>query len=97
MRLKRPTYLFVIILTTVTIVFWIAYEVYLILTTTPQSSVDPKILEPLNPSLDVETLDDLNNRIYFEKDQETNPVTATTITPIEDKLTPTPTENDEDQ
>lgn len=74
MKTKKPILLLIIGLTTTTIVFWIAYEIYLIFITQPNSVVDPKILEPITPSLDLEVLDDLSERIYFEEGEATNPV-----------------------
>lgn len=84
MRLKRPTLVTIISLTTITIVFWIAYEIYLVLTTRPASTVDPKILEPISPTLDLNTLDDLSGRTFFEEGQETNAVvTSPSKTPTQ--------------
>lgn len=86
MRSKKPALLSIITLTTVTILFWIAYEVYLIIITKPSASVDPKILEEVVPTLDLDVLDDLSQRIYFEEGVETNAV----VNPPEVSPTPSP-------
>lgn len=89
MRSKKPAIVSIIGLTTFTIIFWIAYEVYLVLTTKPAETVDPKILEPINPTLDIGILDDLSGRLFFEEGAETNAI----FSPIEgapQELTPTP-------
>jgi hypothetical protein len=93
MRSKRPVLLTIIGLTTTTVVFWIVYEIYLVLTTKPASTVDPKLLEPISPVLDINTLNDLSERLFFEEGQETNAIIAPSkITPTQTlKQSPTPT------
>ena len=58
----------------------------MILTTKPPSSVDPKILEPISPKLDIETLDDLNQRLYFDENSQTNPIFQTDDTQQEEQI-----------
>ncbi|OGM21335.1 hypothetical protein A2955_01310 [Candidatus Woesebacteria bacterium RIFCSPLOWO2_01_FULL_37_19] len=86
---KAPRLVTVAITTTVTIIFWIFFGLYGILTTEPKVDIDPKLLVPLNPTLDITALDSIKGRIFFDEDDITVslPLTATTIEP-----TPTPEE-----
>lgn len=64
---KAPRLVTVAILTTVTLIFWVFFSLYNVLTSKPPNNIDPKLLEPLNPSLDRDTLGKLENRIFFEE------------------------------
>lgn len=92
---KPPSIITVAIITTITIIFWIFFEVYQILTGPVDVEVPEKLLKPLNPTLNQEILSELKGKIDFQKDdvthffasiedrqeQETNEETATDVTP----------------
>jgi len=79
-NLKVPAFVTVLILTTITLVFWVFFSVYRVFTKASPLNVPANIMEPLNPNLDKNTLDLLQGRTYFEEG-------AVPIIPI---LTPTP-------
>lgn len=66
---KPPRLVTVAIFTTVTIVFWIFYSVYQILTTDAPVNVSPELLEPISPELDFDALNQVGDRRYFEEGQ----------------------------
>lgn len=61
-------------MTTITIIFWIFLTLYRVLTTKPAPSVDPKLLEPINATLDIQSLEKINSRIFFEEGSFVPPV-----------------------
>lgn len=62
-----PKLVTVAVTTTITIVFWIFFTLYQVLTKEPEPSVDEKLLEPIVPELDNSTLQTLNNRVFFDE------------------------------
>ncbi len=63
---KAPRSVTILILTAITIVFWAIYATYQAVRKIPDLKVDQQLISPLNPDLDVETLDKLKGRNYFE-------------------------------
>ena len=49
-------------------------SLYEIITSTPDVEVDPELLKPIDPTLDQEALNLLDNRLYFEEGQTYSPV-----------------------
>jgi hypothetical protein len=80
---KAPKLVTVAIFTTITIVAWIFFSVYRILTNEPPVTVSEKILAPINPQLDTKSLDRLDERIYFEEGEV---VALPTPTPEEESV-----------
>lgn len=56
-------------LTLITIVVWIGFDVYRALTTEPPIDVPEETLKQLDPNLDVDTLNQLQNRVYIPDEQ----------------------------
>jgi hypothetical protein len=98
-RPPAPRLVTVAIFTTITVIFWIFFSVYTVLTQTPDINVPPELLEPIDPTLDIEALEDISGRIHFEESDVTSPIIdATTPSPQpeaspipEDSLEITPT------
>lgn len=68
MRKPNPPKLVTVALTTtITIVFWIFFTLYKVLTTAQEPSVSEKLLEPILPQLDTESLTKINDRVFFEE------------------------------
>lgn len=84
---KAPRLVTVAILTTVTLIFWVFFSLYNVLTSKPVIHVDSKLLDPLDPNLDRDTLGQLGERVFFEE-QDVNFTAVPSIT-LE---APTPTE-----
>ena len=64
---KAPRLVTVAIFTTITIIFWVFFSLYGIFTSKAPVEVDPKLLEPLDPSLDINALTQLEGRVFFEE------------------------------
>ncbi len=62
-----PKLVTVSVTTTITIVFWIFFTLYQVLTTDAEPSVDPKLMEPIVPELDSSALQKINDRVFFEE------------------------------
>ena len=71
------------ILTLVTVIIWVGIEVYQTYNQTTISQDIQSQLQPLNPSIDIETLDGLSDRFV--------PPTSFQITSPTDTTTPSPT------
>lgn len=68
--MKNPTppkLVTVAVTTTITIIFWIFFTLYQVLTKNPDPSVDQKLLEPIFPELDSSVLQTFKERIFFEE------------------------------
>jgi len=86
-RKKTPFIVVIAYSSVITVVIWIIFDVYRALTVKPAPPVAPNILEPITPSLDVDALDRLQNKIYLEDTEigDTSIVTPTPeATPIEE-------------
>ena len=66
-KIKAPRLVTVAIMTTITIIFWVFFEVYEVLTTDPPVKVPPEILEPISATLDTEALSKIEQRVFFEE------------------------------
>lgn len=66
---KRSNLTIFAILTTITIVVWVLTEGYNRFTKTEIKTIPPKILAPLSASLDKETLDTIEKRRVFSKEE----------------------------
>jgi len=86
-RPPAPRLVTVAIFTTITVIFWIFFSVYTVLIKTPDIKVPSELLEPIDPTLDLESLQDVSTKIHFEEsDVESLPTIILTPT-----LQPTPT------
>lgn len=65
-KLNPPRLVTVAVFTTVTIIFWIFFSVYNILTTEAEVDIDQNLLKPIDPTLNTEVLNRLPQRQYFE-------------------------------
>ena len=78
---KAPRLVTVAIFTTITIIFWIFFSLYKILTSSPTVNIPEEILQPLTPTLDSQLLEGIPGRVFFEEGQVIVPVV--TQPPIE--------------
>ena len=65
---KTPALVNLAIYTTITIFLWIFFDVYRTLKKAPVLNIDKKILEPINPNLDKNLLDKIDQSTYFDKE-----------------------------
>jgi len=68
-KIKIPSLVTTMILTVVTISFWIVFSVIRIFKTEKSSDIPPEILNPLKASYDKTVVDKIEKRIYFDKEQ----------------------------
>lgn len=68
------------ILTTVTVLTWVFVEAYLIINKTSLKNIPPEVLREIDPTLNVETLTEIERRRYFA-DTEVPVVQIETIEP----------------
>ena len=73
-RPSAPKLVTVAITTTITIVFWVFFTLFQILTGEPDPVVDPKLLEPIVPELQIETLSVLKDRVFFQESRTLSPL-----------------------
>lgn len=91
---KLPSLVVILILTLITVIMWISFNIYRSLTAKPAPAVPLEISEPLTPSLDTQTLNELNSKLYLNQSQipEAVPtVQATTIPTTTPEVLPTAT------
>ena len=69
------------IVTTITLVFWVFYELYNVISATPPSIVPEELISPISSNLDINTLSGISDRVYFEEEEIENTI----------NLNPTPT------
>lgn len=64
-KTKQPNIVVFAALTTTTLFTWIFFEAYQILTKQDLESVPPAVLVPLSPTLDKNTLSEIESRTHF--------------------------------
>ena len=64
---KTPALVNLAIYTTITIFLWIFFDIYRALKKAVVLDIDNKILEPINPNLDKNLLEELDQSIYYDK------------------------------
>lgn len=69
MKTKLPSLVSILILTLVTTLAWVSFTVYRALTIKPAPVVPADISQPLSPTLDTETINSLQNKLYFDDSQ----------------------------
>ena len=90
-KIKAPRLVTVAVFTTITIIFWVFYSLYVILTSQAPLDIPPEILNPISPDLDIDTLNQLGTKLYFEQGTK-----IVVTSPAPEKATPTPTETSEE-
>jgi len=73
-RQKTPALVNLAIYTTITIFLWIFFDIYRSLKKPAILDIDQKILEPINPNLDNNLLNEISKSIYFDKQMFNNQV-----------------------
>lgn len=79
---KLPSLISVLILTLLTSVMWISFSVYRSLTTKPAPAVLPEISEPLTPTLDSDTMNQIESRIFLNDSEIPENIIITAATPV---------------
>lgn len=69
---KRPFIVNVLILTAVTTICWVAFDIYRAFTVKPAPILSEAILAPFSPELSSAVLDDIQNKVYFSETEISN-------------------------
>jgi hypothetical protein len=75
---KIPAIVFIAVLTAITVLFWVVLSIYRVFTDKPKIDVPSEVLEPINPTLDLQTLEKVQSSLYFEEGQ--TPAIQTVVT-----------------
>lgn len=67
--IKAPNIVIIGILTLITIVFWVVFSIIRAVQTPQQVNVPADVLNPLTPSLDTQSIDNIEQRLYYTSDQ----------------------------
>lgn len=59
---KLPSIVILLILTAITAVFWISFSVYRVFTKPKPINIPGEVTAPINPSLDLDTLNEIERR-----------------------------------
>ncbi len=92
-NIKAPRMVTIAILSLITVVFWVGFEVFRIFTRRPEEPVPPEIILALDPTLDQTALSKLQGRVYIEDSTISLPSIApsATVAPIpEPTVAPSP-------
>lgn len=96
MKEKTPNIIPFFVLTTTTLMFWTFFDIYRNFKKETPAVVPPEIIAPINPKLDVATLDELDQRFYIEDSLIEDTIYAPSGTPkstlsAKPRTSPTPT------
>ncbi|AKM83040.1 hypothetical protein A2422_03630 [Candidatus Woesebacteria bacterium RIFOXYC1_FULL_31_51] len=61
---KLPSVIVLLILTSITIVFWVFFNIYYVVSKKTPATVSEEILSPINPKLDTEVINQMEKRSY---------------------------------
>lgn len=59
---KLPSIIILLILTAITVIFWVSFTVYRVFTKEDAYVVPEEIIKPIEPRLDTKTLDEVERR-----------------------------------
>jgi hypothetical protein len=65
-KTKLPSAIVLMILTLITVIFWISFTVYRVFTTETKPEIPEEVVLKLDPSFDIKTLQMTKDRIYNE-------------------------------
>lgn len=66
---KMPSLVSILILTLITVVVWISFDVYRLFNRPPDPVVPEEVSKPLDPTLDQETINQIESRLFFDDSQ----------------------------
>lgn len=68
-RQKPPRLITIAIISTITIISWVFFGLYEVLSKKPDVAVPETLLQDINPQLDTATLNTIQTRLFFEAEQ----------------------------
>lgn len=98
-KTKTPNLVTLLVLTTLTVIFWVFFSIYRVFTDEPSYDVPAQILEPVSPTLDSSLIDKIEGRLFFREGEVAItqiPTAIPTATPVASPaatptVTPSPT------
>lgn len=94
---KPPNLVTVVIITTITVVFWVFFTVYRVLVSEPDTVIPASLMQPVNPTLDIETLSSIRNKKYFTETDDLNPIFSESTSIVDETTDTAPEEVVEDE
>ena len=89
-KTKTPSLIPILILTLITIVMWVSFDVYRAIKKPAEAVVPPDVSQPLTPTLDQAVINQIESRTYLNNSQIPDNVINSSPTPAS-KATPKPT------
>lgn len=68
-NIKAPKIVTIGVLTLITVVFWVGFEVFRTFTKKPDTPIPQAILNPIDPTLDQGVLSKVQGRVYLDEGQ----------------------------
>lgn len=87
---KIPSLIPILIMTLITVVMWVSFDVYRALKSSTDAIVPTEVSLPLTPSLDQNTINQIKSRTFLNDSQIPDSIASSSPTPII-KKTPSPT------
>lgn len=88
---KLPSLISVLILTLITVVMWVSFDIYRAITKAPESIVSADITKSLNPTLDQDSIKLMESRTLLDDSQiPENIIISSSPVPVA-KIIPSPT------
>lgn len=69
MKKKKPRIVVFVILSVITLVTWVVFDIYRIFTRPSPVELEPEVLEGISPTLNQDVISEIENRIFFSDDQ----------------------------
>lgn len=93
-KTKLPNIVAILILTLITAVMWVSFSIYRAFAVKPNAEVPEEISKPLSPTLDIDTINTIESRLFIDDSQipqnvVTGPIQTATTVPVS---TPAPTQ-----
>jgi len=83
---KLPNIVTMLILTTITLLFWIGFSVYRTLSKSPTAKVPEEVIKPLTPTLNTTILSELDAKLFFSQTDVGNIISPTIPDEIVEEL-----------
>ncbi|NMB83047.1 MAG: hypothetical protein GYA14_14640 [Ignavibacteria bacterium] len=87
---KLPGLISILILTAITVVMWVAFDIYRAIKKTPQTNIPENISKSFVPSLDTDVIKNVENKIFFDESQVPDEIVSSSPTPKSSAI-PNPT------
>lgn len=71
-KTKLPSIVSILLLTLITVVMWVTFDVYRLFNKTPDPIVPESVSIPLNPNLDTEIINQIEARTFLDDSQIPN-------------------------